>query len=241
MRAAVFLVLVPLLVGGCSDRGTATGPISPEATAPSKTSAAASDTEATLASEPTPAAAPSAPPSAGPEGDDDDSSSPKAAATSAASGAGVPDKKETLCSDRQDNDGDRAVDCDDTDCWSVAECEAPGPGNWDEQGPGPGLGKDGEQAPGPESADGGAWKPSDEGIGVACADYIGCVCGLFKAEEGRTIGGYSHASACEKASALVGNEVEEYCGEELDKLKGILATAADDYAAAKITMPASCN
>jgi hypothetical protein len=133
------------------------------------------------------------------------------------------------------------VDCDDTDCWAVAECEAPQADDWSEEGPGPGLGKDGEQAPGPEGADGGAWQPSDEGIGVGCADYIGCVCGLAKAEEGRTVAGYSHASACEKSGKLIGNEVEEYCGKELDKLKGILAETADDYAAAKITMPASCN
>lgn len=236
MRPAVFFVLVLLLLGGCSDRGTASGPVSPSESSEAKsTNPPASATEKPLTTQ---AATANLPASAGAKGDDDDSSSPE---TGAMAPAVVQGHKETLCSDKIDNDGDRAVDCDDTDCWSVAECEAPQADDWSEEGPGPGLGKDGEQAPGPEGADGGAWKPADEGIGVGCADYIGCVCGLAEAEQGRTVAGYSHASACEKSSSLIGNEVEEYCGNELDKLKAILAETADDYAAAKITMPASCN
>ena len=84
-------------------------------------------------------------------------------------------------------------------------------------------------------------KPEDDGVGVACTDYIGCVCGLAKREAGRSIGGYSHAESCAETSSLIGNDVEDYCGKELDKLKEILAQAAEDYAAAKITLPASCN
>jgi len=133
------------------------------------------------------------------------------------------------------------VDCDDTDCWSVPACEAPEPGDWADRGPGPDLGVDGEQAPGPEGVDGGPRRPEDDGIGVACADYIGCICGLSEAEAGRIIGGYSHADACAESSALIGNQVEDYCGEELDKLKGVLGEVAAAYAEAKIVMPPSCN
>jgi len=155
--------------------------------------------------------------------------------------AGATEGKELICDDREDNDGDRAVDCDDTDCWAVPACEAPEPGDWADKGPGPGLGVDGEKAPGPEGADGGPRRPEDDGVGVACADYIGCVCGLSKVEAGRTIGGYSHTTACKESGSLVGNPAEEYCGEELDKLKEILADAAQAYVDAEITVPASCN
>ncbi len=133
------------------------------------------------------------------------------------------------------------MDCDDTDCWSVAACEAPEPGDWADPGPGPDQGADGEQAPGPEGAGGGPRRPEDDGIGVACADYIGCVCGVAKAEAGREIGGYSHATACAQAGELVGNSVEEYCGAELDKLKAVLDDATEAYVEAKIKLPASCN
>ena len=40
---------------------------------------------------------------------------------------------------------------------------------------------------------------------------------------------------------MIGNDVEEFCGAELDKLKGVLAEATEAYAAAKIKLPASCN
>jgi hypothetical protein len=181
---------------------------------------------------------------AGAADDDDDSSAPTpkgAAATAPSPDGKVAVNKELDCSDRLDNDQDRAVDCDDTDCWSNPDCESPQAGDWVEQGPGPDLGADGEKAPGPEGADGGPRKPEDDGVGVACADYIGCVCGIAEAEAGRVIDGYSHSSACDKTRALVGNQVEDYCGKELDKLKEILQAASEAYAAAKITLPASCN
>jgi len=246
MHAVRCFLLVTLLLAGCSDRGTARGPSSAPAVGPAAAEATppAPVAHAVPAVESTPEPASSPAAAAGGAGDDDDSSGPAAPAAAApveASVAGATAQKELLCDDRKDNDGDRAVDCDDTDCWSVPACEAPEPGDWADQGPGPDQGADGEQAPGPEGADGGPRKPEDDGVGVGCADYIGCVCGVAEAEGGREIGGYSHAIACAETKVLIGNEVEEYCGEELDKLKDVLAVAAEDYAAAKITLPASCN
>jgi len=242
MHAVRCFVFLTLVIGGCSDPGTATGPHSAPEAGPAPLEATPATANTALA-ESSPDPASSSPPD-GPAGDDDDSSAPtrlSATVTAQASAPGTMNNKELLCADRIDNDGDRAVDCDDTDCWSVAACEAPEPGDWADQGPGPDLGVDGEKAPGPEGADGGPMKPEDDGIGVACADYIGCVCGLAKAEAGRTIGGYSHVDACEEARSLVGNKVEEYCGEELDRLKGVLDEVSEAYAEAKIKMPGPCN
>ncbi|MBJ95530.1 MAG: hypothetical protein CMP23_13790 [Rickettsiales bacterium] len=237
MRCALLLAL---LLCGCADPGTASGPggsppaasepspahsqppSSPEQRAPS----AAPDDDDSATRPVTPAPAPAPP---GLAGDDDDSAGAKAGAT------------EQLCADRKDNDGDRATDCDDTDCWAQPECAAPAPQDWAEQGPGPDLSDEERQAPGPEGADGGPRRPEDDGIGVGCTDYIDCVCGLAKAEAGRSIAGYSHQEACAATATLIGNQVEEYCGEELDKLKQVLADALDAYKEAKITPPATCN
>lgn len=236
-------------MGGCSDRGTATGPAG-AAEAGAAEAGAVPEAPPDRETAP-PSSAPGAPGRAaddddsagpGPAGDDDSAGVPAqttvSAQTPAQGGAGG---KELICDDREDNDGDRAVDCDDTDCWAVPACEAPEPGGWAERAPGPGLGVDGEKAPGPEGVDGGPRRPEDDGVGVACADYIGCVCGLSEAEAGRTIGGYSHTVACQESGTLVGNPAEEFCGEELDKLKGVLGEAAEDYAEAEVTLPASCN
>lgn len=252
MRAGLYLMILIFGLGGCSDQSTATGPDkapkaspspAPAAAPPAATSPAAEAATAPVKKEPAEDAK-EAVPVAMTAGDDDDSSVARAkgaAATASSPDGKVAGGKETDCSDRLDNDRDRAVDCDDTDCWSDPDCESPDEGAWVEQGPGPDLGAEGEQAPGPEGADGGPRMPEDDGIGVACADYIACVCGVAEAEAGRTIDGYSHTIACEKTSSLVGNQVEEYCGNELDKLKETLQGASEGYTAAKITLPASCN
>jgi len=251
MRVGLYLIIIVVGLAGCSEQSTVSGP----ADVPKSTTSASTGTTAPAES-PTPATATTttaqepdksaeeAIPAAVSTGDDDDSSAATAAGGSTGSSEAdgkVAGGKELNCSDRLDNDRDRAVDCDDTDCWSHPDCESPSEEAWVEQGPGPDLGAEGEQAPGPEGADGGPRRPEDDGIGVACADYIDCVCGIAKAEAERTIDGYNHRAACEKTSSLVGNQVEDFCGKELDKLKETLQTASEAYAAAKITLPASCN
>ncbi len=168
---------------------------------------------------------------------------------------------ELACSDQLDNDGDRATDCDDTDCWSSSECEdAEGPAEGDSEGDsndappefaegegpfgpgppgGPGPPPGGWTEPAPEGQRGPGGKP--EGKGVACQDYMDCVCAVAMRAKGEQVAGYDHADTCRIARSYTGNSMEEQCGNDLDNFKNALHDAQEIYKAKGIKIPAACQ
>ncbi len=133
---------------------------------------------------------------------------------------------------------------------AYAEPGSGGPADWPAgkpPGPGPQGWPDGKTAkdfdnPDQEAAEGpdGGGSP-DDGIGVACSDYIDCVCGMSELAAGKTLGGYNHEGTCVVAKTYTTSEYEVLCAEELDQVKDALEDAKEDYKANGIKLPAACQ
>ncbi len=120
--------------------------------------------------------------------------------------------------------------------WPPGKPPGPGPQGWPEGKTAADF--DNPDKEGPGGPDG--WLPED-GIGVACQDYIDCVCIMADRTEGKTIGGYNHSGTCAVAKTYTTPDYEPLCAEELDQLKDALEDAKEDYKAQGIKLPPSCQ
>jgi len=284
-RLPTTILVLILLLAGCKDSELIDTPEPQEEPSPSTEkqgtdTAAVEPSEQGRSSEPGPELADSSTE----RGDDDDSSATSTqddkegngpeAADSAGHGAGPAESDRTgpkpggtatvelACSDKLDNDGDAATDCDDTDCWSSAECadadggQEDGPASNDSnqsppefkegEGPfgsgppgGPGPPPGGWTEPAAEDERGPGGKP--EGMGVACQDYSNCVCEVAKRAKGKEVAGYNHSDTCKVSKTYTGNGMEEQCGHDLDNFKNALHDAEEIYKAMGIKIPAACQ
>ncbi len=121
--------------------------------------------------------------------------------------------------------------------WPVGKPPGPGPQGWPE-------GKTAADFDNPDKEGAGdgpeGWNPED-GVGVACTDYIDCVCTIADRTKGKPQAGYNHDGTCMVAKTYTTPEYEELCAEELDQLKDALEDAKEDYKANGITLPPSCQ
>lgn len=121
--------------------------------------------------------------------------------------------------------------------WPAGKPPGPGPQGWPE-------GKTAKDFSNPdkEATDGGpeGWNAED-GIGVACQDYIACVCVMSERTKGKPQAGYNHEGTCKVAKTYTTPDYEEVCAEELDQLKDALEDAKEDYKANGIKLPPSCQ
>jgi len=281
-RASLLVLLLVLLLPGCKTTSTESAPEPETATSEPTTTTPGVAPENPAGQPPAPDEGPSVD---GPGAGDDDSAStspneagatPDESASDESGGdaaaPGGDDKSgprpggtatvELACSDKLDNDGDAAIDCDDTDCWSSSECEDAEGGQ--EEGP---SGKASNQAPpefapgegplgpgppgGPGPPPGGWTEPAGagqggpggqpEGKGVACQDYTDCVCEMARRAKGEEIAGYNHSDTCRVTKTYTGNSMEEQCGHDLDNFKNALHDAEEIYKAMGIKIPAACQ
>lgn len=121
--------------------------------------------------------------------------------------------------------------------WPVGKPPGPGPQGWPEGKTAADFDKPDEEGAGsgPEG-----WN-SEDGVGVACTDYIDCVCTIADRTKGKPQAGYNHDGTCMVAKTYTTPEYEELCAEELDQLKDALEDAKEDYKANGITLPPSCQ
>ena len=121
--------------------------------------------------------------------------------------------------------------------WPVGKPAGPGPQGWPE-----GKTAADFEKPDQEGASGGpeGWNAED-GVGVACTDYIECVCTIADRTKGKPQAGYNHDGTCMVAKTYTTPDYEELCAEELDQLKDALEDAKEDYKANDITLPPSCQ
>jgi len=121
--------------------------------------------------------------------------------------------------------------------WPAGKPPGPGPQGWPE-------GKTAKDFSNPdqEGSDRGpeGWN-SDDGIGVACADYADCVCKMSDRTKGKPQAGYNHEGTCKVAKTYTTPDYEELCAEELDQLKDALEDAKEDYKANGVKLPPSCQ
>jgi hypothetical protein len=119
--------------------------------------------------------------------------------------------------------------------WPAGKPPGPGPQGWPDGKTAKDFDNPDQEATGP---DGGS---PDDGIGVACTDYIDCVCGMSELAGGKTLGGYNHEGTCMVAKTYTTSEYEVLCAEELDQVKDALEDAKEDYKANGIKLPAACQ
>ena len=132
---------------------------------------------------------------------------------------------------------------------AYAEPDLGGPADWPAgkpPGPGPQGWPDGKTAkdfenPDQEAEGGPDGGSPEDGVGVACRDYIDCVCGMAELAAGKTLAGYNHEGTCTVAKTYSTSEYEVLCAEELDQVKDALEDAKEDYKANGIKLPAACQ
>ena len=164
---------------------------------------------------------------------DDTTSGEEGAAPSAAKPVSATAPQTTAQEPGAPSGGDYSEPAEGPADWPAGKPPGSGPQGWPD-------GKTAKDFDNPDQEAPGGASPND-GIGVACEDYIECVCTMSDITKGKTIGGYNHSGTCTVAKTYTTAEYEDLCAEELDQLKDALEDAEEDYKANGIKLPAACG